>query len=662
MANRVSIAVCLTLSVAFIVGAGCSSIPDHRKTLSDVDGGGGGAGNNPDGGSTGGSSGTEAGGTSGNGTGATGTGATGTGANGGAGGKGGTGANGGAGGKGGTGPGGSGGAIISIDGGDGGGIVGIPCGKDVCPDRAVGRVTLTACCAGPKKDHCGLDTTDQGYAHCIEYEQPGVVDTVCKDVFDPDDNGFTGCCRPDGKCGAFFSLTVGPNFGCVDPQDLGASAGKDCTPAACTAAGKACQNSSECCAGPAGDPVCVTLSNGGATCSDYCTNNGDCDSGCCILLVSGRGACGAASQCSTGLRKIDETCDVDTDCGNGAVCAPNSDFGPRLCEVKCTSNATCAPEFCVKDEAGRGACSSAGTGLCSDTCSKKSNGSCDDSGDGNSFPDCTLGTDCSDCGGATTKFGRIGGTSLCTNSCATNTNGKCEDGGPNAVAGTCAFGTDCADCKTRLGICLDTCSDAYDGTCDDGGPNSSDDVCGLGTDCFDCGIRFGGRGQSLCDGSTGVFCTPQGGDDEFAIDDGTCQCPDCPWDATDCKVAASKCDGRALGACCAPNNPCKLQFDGVCSCGGWCDWETPDCGPSFPVPKCDTSISDGCDFTSPDLTLQKNGKCDCQGACSWETDCTAVKTICKDTCKSANDFTCDDDDVVCPYGTDCADCGPRYPH
>jgi hypothetical protein len=130
-------------------------------------------------------------------------------------------------------------------------------------------------------------------------------------------------------------------------------------------------------------------------------------------------------------------------------------------------------------------------------------------------------------------------------------------------------------------------------------------------------------------------------------------------------VTASKCDGVTLGACCAPGNPCKIQYDGVCSCGGWCDWETPDCGRTTPIDYCNGyDISPDCDYPMPTgSTLKGNGKCDCGGSCSWEqADCTKLGTLCADSCKSNNNGYCDDDDIVCPYGTDCRDCGPRYPH
>jgi hypothetical protein len=362
-------------------------------------------------------------------------------------------------------------------------------------------------------------------------------------------------------------------------------------------------------------------------------------------------------MCSKACRQTDETCDSDADCCAPNVCAPTGGAGPRACRPKCTTGAACAPEYCVLDEAGRGACSQPLTGLCADSCDKAKNGTCDDTTQGS----CALGTDCDDCGP------RVGGTSFCLDTCTTHGNKKCEDGGPGAASGTCTFGTDCSDCGPRLGICSDSCDYAKGGTCDDGGPGSRGGECPLGTDCTDCGVRLGARdqkvnGQGLCDGSAGYLCIPKG--DSGYIADGNCDCADCAWDAVDCKVA-NKCNGVALGACCAANNPCKLPVgNGVCACGGWCDWEQPDCGQTFPPPLCDFfSVTTGCDLKSPDPAFVNNGKCDCFGACSWEdAECKAVLgvQICTDTCKTNYDDTCDDT-TTCDWGTDCADCGPRFP-
>ncbi|HVW25080.1 MAG TPA: hypothetical protein VHC69_06890 [Polyangiaceae bacterium] len=667
MAKRVSIAVCLTLGAAFVVGAGCSSIPDHREILSSSPDGGG---TLPDGGQAGGF--TSSGGASaGGGAGASAGGGSGMNGSGGKG-SGGDVASGGHAGSGGANAGGSGngGQTTSTDGGPDA-AVGLPCGANHCLDRPIGHTTYPACCTGPKQDRCGVDTSVNGGPGCLEPDQAGALDSICTDMDSTDGSTtYPGCCRPDGKCGVIFEMPGGrPRFGCEDPTELGLAAGKDCTPAACTAAGRGCTKNADCCPGTAGDPVCMTFGGvTGSVCSDYCVTNRDCASGCCLPLVSGRGACALdAKSCSATCRQKDEPCDTNDDCCSPNFCAPNSDLGPRLCRPKCTTNADCSPGYCVKDDAGQGECTAANSGLCSDTCHLANDGMCQDGATYQDYDDCALGTDCSDCGGAA-KMARVGGTSNCTDTCSTHNNKKCEDGGPGAALATCPFGTDCTDCGPRLGICSNVCEyTANDGTCDDGGIGANNDNCAFGTDCADCGVRYGGRGQGLCDGSKGTDCVPTGGIDSGDIEDGTCQCPDCPWDEVDCKVTVSACDGKTLGACCAPTNPCHIQFDGICACGGWCDWEQPDCGNNAYPALCDGQTIDGCDYSSPNPAFKGNGKCDCQGFCSWEaSECTAVlgttnPKLCSDTCKTHDDGYCDDDDVKCTWGTDCADCGIRFP-
>jgi hypothetical protein len=126
---------------------------------------------------------------------------------------------------------------------------------------------------------------------------------------------------------------------------------------------------------------------------------------------------------------------------------------------------------------------------------------------------------------------------------------------------------------------MDLCSSARDGECDDGGANSEYDDCAGGTDCTDCGIRITQPSGAFCDGSSRTICSPMGGQhfQSGNLSDGVCSCPDCPWDATDCLVIGSACDGAAISTCCASDNPCGFAGDGYCDCGGWCDWETVDC-------------------------------------------------------------------------------------
>jgi hypothetical protein len=116
---------------------------------------------------------------------------------------------------------------------------------------------------------------------------------------------------------------------------------------------------------------------------------------------------------------------------------------------------------------------------------------------------------------------------------------------------------------------------AKDGQCDYNG------ACATGTDCTDCGPFYGGRGEGVCDGTQGTFCTERAGVSAGTFtNDGFCECSDCPWDAQDCSNTANLCDGVSISVCCGgTTDPCGFGADGIaCDCGGWCPWEVPDCG------------------------------------------------------------------------------------
>jgi len=177
---------------------------------------------------------------------------------------------------------------------------------------------------------------------------------------------------------------------------------------------------------------------------------------------------------------------------------------------------------------------------CSDSCMFAYDGWCDDGGPGSEYSDCTLGTDCGDCGprsGTTSSPPSASCTSncLCTNTCSSASDNDCDDGGPGAEYSACSVGTDCVDCGPRTApvsspaspppphsppfpprspplvappgstyVCSDTCVSsspfdngfsmamyyAGDSECQDGGPGSEFPFCTFGTDCTDCGPRL----------------------------------------------------------------------------------------------------------------------------------------------------------------------------
>eukprot|EP00966_Prymnesium_polylepis_P066142 1534720-Prymnesium_polylepis.1 len=87
--------------------------------------------------------------------------------------------------------------------------------------------------------------------------------------------------------------------------------------------------------------------------------------------------------------------------------------------------------------------------------------------------------------------------SSCLESCAYTGDGECDDGGPGAEFTDCSLGSDCTDCGARGAnaapsagsMCTDVCQYPGDGICDDGGAGSLYNACTLGSDCSDCGPR-----------------------------------------------------------------------------------------------------------------------------------------------------------------------------
>lgn len=91
---------------------------------------------------------------------------------------------------------------------------------------------------------------------------------------------------------------------------------------------------------------------------------------------------------------------------------------------------------------------------CSDECPSSMNNLCEDGGPGSVWPDCPIGTDCSDCGVRNHPAPPPAPTGLdtftgCSNECGSSSNELCEDGGPGSVWPDCPLGTDCDDCGPR---------------------------------------------------------------------------------------------------------------------------------------------------------------------------------------------------------------------
>ena len=241
-------------------------------------------------------------------------------------------------------------------------------------------------------------------------------------------------------------------------------------------------------------------------------------------------------------------------------------------------------------------------GQCTNTCLYASDSLCDDGGVGSEWSDCALGTDCMDCGprGSSSHSHQPQAGVACTETCVYASDGDCDDGGPGAEFTNCSLGTDCTDCGPRSShshtphshtphshsptpshshtphshaptpshshtphshfpmpwlshfppsppffiiappsppfvSCENTCVTANDGACDDGGEGSENRyefrTCQLGSDCNDCGPRDQGFWYCInarCESTEFIWMPEPDPSGEACITDMDCMCNENP--------------------------------------------------------------------------------------------------------------------------------------
>ena len=134
-------------------------------------------------------------------------------------------------------------------------------------------------------------------------------------------------------------------------------------------------------------------------------------------------------------------------------------------------------------------------GLCDDSCSYAGDGACDDGWVNAVYADCTLGTDCTDCGARLDldEDGYYDNEGLMPYNPTLSDWMDCNDEDPNIHAQAeeimgDGIDQDC-DGSDFVGLCDNSCATANNAICEDGGSDSTDDTCNLGADCSDCGAR-----------------------------------------------------------------------------------------------------------------------------------------------------------------------------
>jgi hypothetical protein len=119
----------------------------------------------------------------------------------------------------------------------------------------------------------------------------------------------------------------------------------------CGIPGAACPSGTGCCAGE----TCLAMSSGNI-CASNCTNDGQCESGCCTALQGGAGAvCAPASYCpAPACADSDQSC-VDVACCSGLTCVNDGTAMVTVCAAPCSDDSQCASGCCLPLASGNGA-------------------------------------------------------------------------------------------------------------------------------------------------------------------------------------------------------------------------------------------------------------------------------------------------------------------
>jgi hypothetical protein len=266
---------------------------------------------------------------------------------------------------------------------------------------------------------------------------------------------------------------------------------------------------------------------------------------------------------------------------------------------------------------------------------------------GNLCKPCSSATECNPLGGDMCLTDQSG-QSFCARLCDIDHN-PC----PSSFICEEIFGSTVTfQCRPETGFCSDMPDgDVPDGDAADGDQPDGDAVCSgacvstMNDICY---------GDSLCRCVNSTFtltgcaqiCAQQGssgfsgcGYDNTAGED-ICHCTG----TVDGDVAEDYCPGYSgANSCCAPSNPCGLDNDDWCDCGGACSWEASDCAeptmcPGYSGASYCCALDDPCDYGA-------DGICDCEGACSWDdSDCNETGEgqcgLCQDSTDCLSGFKC----------------------
>ncbi len=111
----------------------------------------------------------------------------------------------------------------------------------------------------------------------------------------------------------------------------------------CVSEGASCETDSDCC----GTRVCLDQGRGRLRCSQTCSDDSECESGCCAdYLEIGTAICAAAEECESPCKRSGEICQEDSECclSECVTGTENPDFVG--CRAGCNRDEDCATGCC----------------------------------------------------------------------------------------------------------------------------------------------------------------------------------------------------------------------------------------------------------------------------------------------------------------------------
>lgn len=159
-------------------------------------------------------------------------------------------------------------------------------------------------------------------------------------------SGGTGGVGFSGAPGGVAGVAVASGGSGVTSAGAGGAAGMAPT-SSCRSHGEMCNTSLDCCDGSTCNNTAQAPELNG--CHPHCTQNSECDTGCCVLYVgsTNQGFCAGAKWCACGMSGMQCGPTQPKCCDDHLCLASNPERSAYDCKKRCTTNADCATKCCV---------------------------------------------------------------------------------------------------------------------------------------------------------------------------------------------------------------------------------------------------------------------------------------------------------------------------